>query len=133
MSVTSDALSLIVLYSCGRDRRHSRRRDRSLSALDDLRKDVLEQTHRNGFRSRDLAALRLMPERNEHVAFGIIGRNAPAWDAIGDDLELAQAARDAIARLRHQRDGISCFHPVFLHVSGIHEHDVAAALDAAKA
>src|SRR4051794_4051579 len=99
MSVTSDALSLIVLHSCGRDRRRSRRRDRSRSALDDRRKAVLEQPHRNGFRRRDLAALRLMPERNEPVALGIVSRNAPAWDAIGDDLELAQAAGDATARL----------------------------------
>src|SRR3954452_21554537 len=115
MSVTSDALSLIVLHSCGRDRGPSRRRDRSLSGLDDLWKDVLEQTHRNRFCRWYLAALRVMPERNEHVALRIVSRNAPARDAIGDDLEFAQAAFDTVARLRHQRDGISCFQPVSLH------------------
>ena len=64
---------------------------------------------------------------------GIVTGDAPARDVVGDDLKLAQRAFDAVVGFGRERDGIARLEPFTFHIRRVHEHDVAAALNAAEA
>src|SRR5262245_25709387 len=79
-----------------------------------------------------MAALGMMPERYQRIAFGVITRATPGRYIISHGVETADSALYAVPRLANQIDRLAVGDFESYHIAFVHKDDFTRAIDATQ-